>query len=53
VELVASHLRINVGGTFVVDQDFPLAVRSGAVGLGVLNDQATTFDDVKLRILTP
>lgn len=46
VRLIGTHLRVKVDGHEVVSRDFPIAVRSGAVGLGVIDHATSVFDDL-------
>jgi len=46
VSLVGTRLRVSVDGHVVVNRDFEVAVRAGAVGLGIIDHATTMFDDL-------
>jgi len=55
-QLVHDRLRVWIDGTLVLNRSFPFAVRSGALGVGVIGGGVTAFDNVfvhRLGGLTP
>jgi hypothetical protein len=52
VDLIGTHLRVVMNGDLVLDRDFPaLSVRSGAIGMAVIDNSMTVFDDVVIKVL--
>jgi hypothetical protein len=52
VDLIGTHLRVVMNGDLALDRDFPaLSVRNGSIGMAVIDNSMTLFDDVVIKVL--
>ncbi len=49
VDLVGTHLSVQMDGNSIFDDDVPVAVRSGRVGVAVIDHSETVFDNLIVR----
>lgn len=51
INLVGARLTVEIDGTTAFDRDVPVALRSGQVGLGIIERSTTMFDDIVVTSL--
>ena len=49
VDLIGTHLAVQVNQRAVFEGDVPVAIRAGDVGVGVIDHSTTVFDDLVIR----
>jgi hypothetical protein len=51
IKLVGDHLMVWIDGQVVLDRNFPFRARPGAMGLVVIDEGVTAFDNVQVALL--
>ena len=51
LKLVGDHLMVWIDGQLVLDRNFPFRARPGSMGLVVIDQGVTAFDNVQVALL--